>query len=789
MKACMKIFAWMLLLAASGTAMAADKAVAIPAEWSADWVTTITNLDPMVKAAFSHLFGESLLTTSGTGTASALGSALSVFNMVAMVLGVIIISYTIVVGAMKTAVDGELLGKSWSSVFLPLRTALGFGMITPYNGESAFSVVQHIFMWIIIAGSNSASWVWEHTYKQVATYETALLGAPPAPSLEQFVNIAGSAVCANNDSFRTNGNRTTFRRALYTVVSQDSAGKKTVASYTGVPTDSPYKLASGQIISRITFGPSGLCGEMSIFAGDPTKNTETVNKAFAASSQLLIQWLNYFSTLETLARKEGLNSKLLDLILEGANTSSEDVAKYRPVIDKIQAAVVADAGSYQSGMLDGVMNIFKESMKTEEAKESLRSYKSWMMAGPAMMRLANHSAAPNNVLQTISQGLQNQAWRVCAEGTEDCQAISTSGAQKARGNQPRAESTMGVMKILYAALESGNIKSISGGTLGSTELTCSEKGCSATSLINKPVSEINRVIFDTIILPISQNPSESNGAMPSAVDFTGSSNPMYVASQVGHSIITIATYAWTAGLVATVGAHAVGDSALGLVGGGGISAGIDYVAHTFEPMLLMILASGALLAYVVPFWLIIRWVWAVMNYLLICIEAILAAPLAVIMLCSPEGDGISGNNGNKVMLMIFQIFLWPTILIIALVAVMNISSLFFSFLNAVWFTDVAGYNTTGMFDVIVRLVIWVTFLHTLNVTAVSFIDTLPKALFDWIGGGLAKQLDNGGEQAVERAVSKAEGLSESGMRGALSPMKEGRAKAIRKREAEELKQS
>lgn len=782
MKAFMKLIALLLFIAVSGTVMA-DEAKTIPSQWSADWVTTIENIDPMVKSAFTHLFGEQLLNKSGSGTVSALGSSLGVFNMVAMVLGVIILSHTIVIGAMKTAADGALLGQNWSSVFLPLRTALGFGMITPYNSESSFSVVQHIFMWIIIAGSNSASWVWEHTYSQVATYQTSLLGAPPAPTLEQFVNIAGSAVCANNDSYRTSGDRKTLRRPLYTLVSQDSAGKKVVASYTGLPTGSPYKLASGQIISRISFGPSGLCGEMSIFAGDPTKNTEAVNKAFATSSQVLIKWLNYFSALEVLARKEGLYTKVLDVILEGAQTTPNDIAKYRPIIDTIQEAIVADAGNYQGDMLNGVMNIFKDSMKTEEAKESLRSYKSWMMAGPAMMRLANHSAAPNNVLQTISQGLQNQAWRACAEGTEDCQAVSTSGAQKARGNQPRSESTLGIMKVVYSALESGKIKSISGGTLGSTELTCSEKGCSATALINKPVSEINRVIFDTIILPMSQDPKQSNGAMPSIVDFSGNSNPMYIASQIGHSIITIATYSWTAGLIATVGAHAVGDSALGLVGGGGISAGIDYVAHTFEPMLMMILASGALLAYVVPLWLIIRWVWAVMNYLLICVEAILAAPLAVIMLCSPEGDGLAGNNGNKVMLMIFQIFLWPTILIISLVAVMSISSLFFSFLNAVWFTDVAGYNTTGMFDVIVRLMIWVTFLHTLNVTAVSFIDTLPKAILEWMGGGLARQLDNGAEQAVQNAASKAESLSENGMRGALTPMKEGRAKAIRKREA------
>jgi hypothetical protein len=66
--------------------------------------------------------------------------------------------YTIIAGTMSTAHDGELLGKKWSSIWIPIRTCIGTAAILPTM--KGFCGAQAIVVWLAIQGIGLADIVW-----------------------------------------------------------------------------------------------------------------------------------------------------------------------------------------------------------------------------------------------------------------------------------------------------------------------------------------------------------------------------------------------------------------------------------------------------------------------------------------------------------------------------------------------------------------------------------------------------------------------------------------------------
>ena len=55
------------------------------------------------------------------GGVDAFGSAISTFNVAILSVGGILAAYTVLAGTLGTAHDGEMLGKKFSSVWIPIR--------------------------------------------------------------------------------------------------------------------------------------------------------------------------------------------------------------------------------------------------------------------------------------------------------------------------------------------------------------------------------------------------------------------------------------------------------------------------------------------------------------------------------------------------------------------------------------------------------------------------------------------------------------------------------------------
>lgn len=93
----------------------------------------------------------------GTGS-QIMGTMFGVFNSAVLAVGGVIIMYTLVVSTMNTAHEGQMLGQKWSSMWIPIRSTVGLGLLIPK--ASGYCLMQIFVMWIVVQGVGAADKVW-----------------------------------------------------------------------------------------------------------------------------------------------------------------------------------------------------------------------------------------------------------------------------------------------------------------------------------------------------------------------------------------------------------------------------------------------------------------------------------------------------------------------------------------------------------------------------------------------------------------------------------------------------
>lgn len=170
----MRLFLLLLLL--SGSAHAADLFAPVPGDLS---------MTMLLQPIFGSLFG-------GEGDGP-LGEALLIFNMACLTIGGLLVAYTLVASTMQTAHDGEMLGKRWSSMWVPIRLAVGTAAVVPVG---KFCAAQMLVAWLAIQGIGLADKVWESfTHSSFATQSLSSASAPTPNVSRLAFGMLRSQVC------------------------------------------------------------------------------------------------------------------------------------------------------------------------------------------------------------------------------------------------------------------------------------------------------------------------------------------------------------------------------------------------------------------------------------------------------------------------------------------------------------------------------------------------------------------------------------------------------------------
>lgn len=95
------------------------------------------------------------------------------FNQIMISAGTLIVSYIYFVGTINTTQEGEVMGKKYASLWIPLRSASGMLLLVP--SSSGYSLIQVLIMWCILTGVGAANTLWNNVFVDKSGYVKAKL--------------------------------------------------------------------------------------------------------------------------------------------------------------------------------------------------------------------------------------------------------------------------------------------------------------------------------------------------------------------------------------------------------------------------------------------------------------------------------------------------------------------------------------------------------------------------------------------------------------------------------------
>ncbi|MBJ0218135.1 DotA/TraY family protein [Escherichia coli] len=174
------------------------------------------------------------------------GTVLQVFSNKVMLVGGIILAYTLIVGTMSTAHDGEMLGKKWSSAWLPIRTAIAPTLLLPVT-TGGYNCVQAIILWLALQGNQWGNETWNALAPSLITDSTYISVDNKILIRQNVMNTLYSAACVNvYNRYAKKANDASRWGQLYTLMSGTRFSTDELVGYRfGIPGDGDPSLGGG----------------------------------------------------------------------------------------------------------------------------------------------------------------------------------------------------------------------------------------------------------------------------------------------------------------------------------------------------------------------------------------------------------------------------------------------------------------------------------------------------------------------------------------------------------------
>lgn len=718
-----------------------------------------------------RLFGGFIFKPFGGAPADAptvLAKVLGYTNVIAMILGVIIMAYVLVAGALNTAASGEMLGRSWSSVWLPLRTSLAFGMIVPAtNGGEVFSVAQSLVIWMIIVGSNSATWLWQQGAASLVSGDPVMpkVTFHVAGAAKPMINMISCSVVRSklmekregtapeigyvNKVVKTGTFFDTNEHIPLTIanlgtVSLDKASSIELTDCGSIGIPSAGDGMEGTAYDNIQTGTN-------FFVGKSSAWEDAVQAGFNASVK------KNFNTFLVSAKQVGIGMYDADLngkkIESAKSTGGTEYAAVKKLLD----AAAVDFGTALVAYETYISTVEKETIASAATAGwgSEMTKGGWMRAGAWFFE----TSRLQGFIQTILGSL-NASSLSSPDPSDGC--FVTGLFTNCKDQKEEYKSWLLAIDTIDGEATSKKTTVAASNNKGAMHLVNSEDGVKAMDdkAIDSVSAAASSLFMDTIM---GWGEDDAKGLAGNvggnqSKNVTGMISPFTAVTSLGRGLQQIGVTVWTGGLIVS-GFLEMKSNPLGTIADtlslGRLSflVGMSkYIISSLAPVLAGVGGLAFMLAFAIPFMPVTIWIMLVCGYLVTVIEAIAAAPLAVIMLATPEGEGISGQSFNKALQMINAIVLRPSLSIVGLFAAMTLSYAGFAIMNEL-FWSVAGLTTNvSVFEILAMIFIYATLAFKLCEYMVSIIHKIPDQIMDWMGGGMSREF---GESAAGQNMTDA----------------------------------
>ncbi len=707
----------------------------------------------------------------GTGS-QILGTMFGAFNAIILVMASVILTYVLFISILNTSHEGEFLGKKWSSIWVPLRTVMGIGLLLPK--ASGYSFIQIMVMWVVVQGIGAADEVWNVALNYMnrnGTIVEPIQSLAPDPTSGKanntfLINKAGSILkseacmlAVQNALMRQNATGPSSGTPSAPVPDFMSSLSVTGKGPDGLNTHAPIKYSrdTGGVITfpgreGLVKTPYekyiGMCGNISWDFIGKSDNDQVYNPAqLTANDSASIAARQM--TLDLSALAKSIANKLVPPYTDKADktvpviTLSADDTIFAP------NALVDTGDDYFAIVKPALRSLDDDANK--KYKDFIKNAKDtgWILAGSYYYNMArlNQSIRNNTGTLAIKDKLIPQFNPSYDKGsfndiTDDNIKINL------KNNLPSDDGV--IDKYIIAEIS---------------------KAAANNNPGSKPV------------LSFPGNPSEGwqgwvvkkimNGIFPHVHEFTQdlsnkinnqNLDPIFALASVGDGLVEMVEKIWGWLIAIPIGVSVVGG-ALSWIPVIGIGFAVTTMVLQLLYALVMVilgpllfvwlginLTLGAVLSYYVPLIPFFLFTFGAITWFAVVLEAILAAPLVALGITHPEGHDFLGRAEQSVMLLA-SVFLRPMLMVFGLIFGIILSYVALSLFNRGFAIAVQFLNDYNgdIFNLIYQLAMMA--IYTSAVLAImnrcfAMIYEVPNKVLRWIGG----QPESGHEESMLQGI-------------------------------------
>lgn len=637
----------------------------------------------------------------------------------ALIFGGAMLIYFSVVGVIKSAQDGEVLGRQWSPFWVTARTAVGFTMLAPTG--SGFAVVQICLMVLVAWGVGGANWLWRGT-------ASSYFNNPAEMVALREINQASIT-----NVMRTALKGETCIRALNRQTESASTYARTVTpgNYDPSKGDGSMLIQWGQVVDGEN---TGSCGSIFIEGRDSYYNPVNLFRQSILQAQVIVQRSTGEGVISAADTMGPLADKIVAFYMGSPQSSGTEVfgaapgaAPTQAQLDQLRADIYSTTSSAAAAMAKTIVSRAREI--TGSKGESLSKLTEAMMQGTVedAKRLGWVGAA----------SMYYQITRVNSKMNEITSKLPAM-------TQPQLASDT-TQYAFPAHINSAIDSAFSVSAIGKDQyITASNKDEIGDDGKNGPLSGLqaraNRAAYEFIGVD-NENPSHAIVQLKAVGDTLVGSVEALIAAKV------IAENVPVGGKVA----GAVMDTASSISGPLKgftklLNEGAGPVAMALGVTLVMSLYAGAvMLAYWIPMVPFVIYLGGIFGWVVSVLEMLGASILWMIAHLHPEGEGMAGKWGANGWMIIIEAIARPALMVVGLVMASAVVDPFLRFSNVLFYISM-DYTTSESLAVITPFVAFACINVALMVILVhrcySLIHMIPNAIFKWIGAH-ANSYDDG----------------------------------------------
>lgn len=651
--------------------------------------------DKSVEWFLKGLFGELTL----LGGSNPLVNVIGVFNGAVLAIGGILLFYTLIAGTMQTAHDGSVLGRKWSSLWLPIRTALGVAAIIPIKG--GYALIQYAVIWLAMQGVGIADKMTDVVMSDFLTeQQTYNFSAnnikPEIKSALRQMTLNAACVHAINEDINDN----TISKGVFSI---KSIGNMLVDMTPG----------GNEIQSYYVYKS---CGSVTFPEKEISSNAENLSILNLEALRTIRSnmWNTHKAQFDSALQS---TNQLGAFIVQAAksNMEEEDAKRY------VDAQVEATATAWAKAAEDTAKAQSEELINTKLIQQIKND--GWILLGSWYIQI------------TLAQQTVYEALAVLPEVANPDTAIEAARAQ-AQGTGTFGK-VLAVFRRLANKEQAHTSQNAASNLLYAVRITEVGQGDTAVSTAGSLAPK-----------GLLSSASRSFVNFVSLIDLQGSNkNPVVLATEIGNRL----TYA----SFSMVALFAIAGAALGIT----LTSGTNVVLvllGLIAPLSVALIGTGLTLSYYVPMLPYILWLGAVFGWVVLVVEAVIASPLWAVTHLAPDADGVVGRGGQGYML-VLSLTLRPALMVLGFAAAVFVMKPMGIFLNETFmgtFFSSVSPGFSGMLRIFAGSVIYAVLLIMIMHRVFSLIHQIPDGILRWIGGGdnvigrEAEQANSGAAKAI-----------------------------------------